>query len=56
MALTYRFNSCALLLIFTADAHNTMRLADAHPSARQAGQAVPTLDQCAIEAEARRQS
>src|SRR6185503_18298094 len=54
LALTYRLNSCALLLVFTADAHNSMRLADAHAAARQAGQAAPTLDQCAAEAEARR--
>ena len=54
IALTYRLNTCALLLIFTADAHNAMRLADAHPTARQSGQAAPTLDQCASEAEARR--
>lgn len=54
IALTYRLNTCALLLIFTADAHNAMRLADAHQTARQVGQAAPTLDQCAAEAEARR--
>jgi hypothetical protein len=54
LALTYRLDTCALLLVFTADAHNTMRLSDAHPSARQAGQAAPTLDQCGAEAEAHR--
>ena len=54
VTLTYRLNTCALLLVFTADTHNSMRLADAHPSARQAGAAAPTLDQCATEAEARR--
>jgi hypothetical protein len=54
LALTYRLNTCALLLIFTADAHNAMRLSDAHTTARLAGQAAPTLDQCAAEAEARR--
>jgi hypothetical protein len=54
IALTYRLETCALLLIFTADAHNTMRLTDAHSSPRQAGQAVPTLDQCGAEAEQRR--
>ena len=54
VALTYRLNTCALLLVFTADTHNAMRLADVHSSARQAGQAAPTLDQCAAEAEARR--
>lgn len=55
-ALTYRLNTCALLLVFTTDTHNVMRLADAHASARRAGQAAPTLDQCAAEAEARRPS
>ncbi|MBS0385082.1 MAG: hypothetical protein JSS00_07010 [Proteobacteria bacterium] len=54
LALTYRLNTCALLLIFTADAHNTMRLAEAHPTARRSGLPAPTLDQCAAEAEARR--
>jgi hypothetical protein len=54
LALTYRLDTCALLLVFTADAHNTMRLTDAHPSARQTGQAAPTLDQCGAEAEAHR--
>ena len=54
VALTYRLNTCALLLVFTADASNAMRLADAHASARQAGQAAPTLDQCGAEAEAHR--
>ena len=54
IALTYRLNTCALLLVFTADAHNAMRLADAHASARQAGQTAPTLEQCGAEAEAHR--
>jgi len=54
VALTYRLNTCALLLVFTADSHNAMRLADAHASARQSGQAAPTLDQCGAEAEAHR--
>jgi hypothetical protein len=54
MALTYRLESCALLLLFTADGRNEMRLAQAHPSARRAGEATPSLDQCAAEASARR--
>ncbi|MFZ2030235.1 MAG: hypothetical protein WAU68_08005 [Vitreimonas sp.] len=54
VALTYRLNTCALLLVFTADAHSAMRLADAHAGPRQAGQATPTLDQCGAEAEAHR--
>lgn len=53
-ALTYRFESCALLLLFAADSRNTMRLAEAHPSARHAGATAPSLDQCATEAAARR--
>ena len=54
VALTYRLENCALLLIFTADAQQTMRLREASPSARHAGQASPSLDQCAAEASARR--
>jgi hypothetical protein len=44
---------CALLLVFAADARNAMRLAEAHPSARRAGEAAPTLNECAAEADAR---
>lgn len=54
MALTYRLRSCALLLVFTADARNEMRLAEAHAGARQAGEPAPTLEQCAAEATQRR--
>jgi hypothetical protein len=53
-ALTYRLDTCALLLLFSADERNVMRLREAHPSARRAGQAAPSLDQCAAEASARR--
>lgn len=53
VALTYRLNSCALLLVFGANPQNEMRLSDAHPSAVQAGGAAPTLEQCAAEATAR---
>ena len=53
-ALTYRLESCALLLLFAADARNTMRLTEVHPNARRAGEAAPSLDQCAAEAAARR--
>jgi hypothetical protein len=53
VALTYRLQSCALLLLLTADARNEMRLAQAHASARQAGAAAPSLEQCAAEAAAR---
>lgn len=51
--LTYRYDNCALMLLFSADALNEMRLAEAHPSARRAGEAAPTLQQCASEANAR---
>ena len=53
-ALTYRFENCALLLLFAADARNAMRLQEAHPSPRRTGVAAPSLDQCAAEAAARR--
>src|SRR5690242_18249522 len=43
-ALTYRFENCALLLLFAADQRNTMRLSEAHPSARRAGAAAPSLE------------
>jgi hypothetical protein len=54
VALTYRFETCALLLLLTADSRNEMRLAQAHPSARRAGEAAPSLEQCAAEAAQRR--
>lgn len=54
MALTYRLPNCALLLVFAADDRNVMRLAQAHPSARRAGEATPSIEQCASEAAARR--
>jgi hypothetical protein len=53
VALTYRLDHCALLLVFSADAANQMRLADAHASARNAGEAAPSMDACAAEATAR---
>jgi hypothetical protein len=53
-ALTYRLENCALLLLFAADSHNAMRLAEVNPSPRRAGAAAPTLEQCAAEASARR--
>jgi hypothetical protein len=52
-SLTYRLESCALVLLFTADAQNEMRLAEAHPGVRRTGAAAPTLEQCATEIEAR---
>jgi hypothetical protein len=54
VALTYRLASCALLLLLTADGRNEMRLAEAHASARRAGEQAPSLEQCAAEATARR--
>lgn len=53
-ALTYRLENCALLLLFAADNRNTLRLAEAHPSARQANAPAPSLEDCAAEAAARR--
>jgi hypothetical protein len=54
LALTYRFESCGLLLLFSADGRNEMRLAEAHASARRAGEATPSIETCAAEADARR--
>ncbi len=52
-ALTYRLETCALLLVFTADAGNELRLAQTYASARRGGGAAPSLEQCAREAAAR---
>lgn len=54
VALTYRLEHCALLLLFAADARNEMRLREAHAGARRAGEAPPSLAVCASEAGARR--
>jgi hypothetical protein len=54
VAMTYRLDSCALLLLFAADSRNAMRLREAHASARRAGEATPGLDQCGAEADSRR--
>ena len=53
-ALTYRLESCALLLLFSADCGNAMRLAEAHPSARRAGEARAQPGTVRNEASARR--
>jgi hypothetical protein len=53
-ALTYRLDTCALLLVLTTDARNELRLAEAHASARTNGAPTPTLETCAAEADARR--
>jgi hypothetical protein len=51
--LTYRGQSCALVLIFTSDQRNAMRLRETHAEARRAGETAPSLEQCASEASAR---
>lgn len=53
-ALTYRLENCALLLLFAADSRNTLRLAEAHPSARRANAPAPSIEDCVAEAAARR--
>lgn len=50
VALTYRLENCALLLLFAADDRNAMRLAEAHPSARRPSEPAPSLAACATEA------
>lgn len=52
-ALTYRLQNCALLLLFVADGRNVLRLAEAQASARRSGEAAPSLQQCAAEAQSR---
>src|SRR5262249_43608512 len=42
VALTYRTDHCALLLLFTQDQRNVMRLAEADPGARRAGDPAPS--------------
>lgn len=52
-ALTYRLETCALLLLFEADAQNTHRLTMVNISPRQPGAPAPSLEQCAAEVRAR---
>ena len=52
-ALTYRYEQCALLLLFTTDGRNALRLAEAYPGPRRTGAPAPSLQQCAAEASAR---
>lgn len=54
LSLTYRLPTCALLLLFTANERDEMRLQQAHVSPRRSGDALPTLERCAAEASARR--
>lgn len=54
LSLTYRLPTCALLLLFTTNERSEMRLQQAHVSPRHAGDALPTLERCAAEANARR--
>lgn len=49
-ALTYRLETCALLMLFEPDARNVQRLTIVHASARRAGAPAPSLEQCAAEA------
>lgn len=51
--LTYRLPTCALMMLFTADARGELRLAQANAGPRRTGEAAPSLDQCAAEAAAR---
>ena len=51
--LTYRLPDCALALLFAADGNNRMRLREAQPGPRHAGQSAPSLEACAAEAQAR---
>ncbi|MGE3142797.1 MAG: hypothetical protein AB7L65_05710 [Hyphomonadaceae bacterium] len=53
-ALTYRYETCALLLIFAADSRGALRLAQANPGARRANEPAPDLAVCAAQAQARR--
>lgn len=52
-ALTYRLDSCALLLLFVADGRNALRLAEVRASARREGDPAPSVQQCAAEASGR---
>lgn len=52
-SLTYRLQSCALMLLFADDNRGAFRLREANVSARDNG-AAPSLEQCATEASARR--
>ncbi|HVY83989.1 MAG TPA: hypothetical protein VG943_02575 [Caulobacterales bacterium] len=51
--LTYRLDTCALMLIFTADGQNAMRLSEAHADPRRVGAPAPSIEQCANEVSAR---
>lgn len=53
LLLTYRMPDCALLLVFSADARNQMRLVEASPGPERLGEPRPTLEQCAAAAAAR---
>lgn len=54
LSLTYRLDSCALLLLFAPDARSAMRLREAHIDPRHPGATAPSAEQCATEASARR--
>ncbi len=49
---TYRYETCALVLLFAGDGSNMFRLVDAQPGPRRLGLPAPSLSQCASEAAA----
>jgi hypothetical protein len=51
--LTYRLPGCSLVLAFSADGLNRLRLAQVHTGAPRFGDPAPSLDQCAAELDAR---
>lgn len=53
--LTYRLETCALMLVFT-NGEGGLRLAEAHTGPRRAGQTPPSVEQCDSEFAARRRS
>jgi hypothetical protein len=51
--LTYRLPNCSLVLAFTMDGLNRLRLAQVQTGAPRFGDPAPSLDQCAAELDAR---
>jgi hypothetical protein len=51
---TYRLESCALVLLFATDTQNQMRLVGVERAARLPGAETPSLEACASELDARR--
>ena len=54
--LTYRLDSCALVLVFAADARNEFRLSEASAQPAAPEMQAPQLEDCAAAAEARGQA